>query len=532
MNRKITKSILLIVAAVFIANQYYSCKKLDIVREIMIKTLDATGVGISEATLRCELVDLGEGNITEFGCCYSISSNPTIIDNKAVAPGNPEIGVVGLPVSGLQPNTEYYYRAYALQGSPTGLVSYSGAVSFTTQDLGIETLEATNITENSATLQGEIIDLGGLDVSGYGFVYALTTDPTLADNKLDLGSNPEAGIYTSSLENLTLNTKYYFRAYAEVSEDNYASYGETKSFSTLENLDLPDVTTDPVFDITETSATCAGNVTSEGSAPVTLRGFCISLNQNPSIEDMCSNNGSGPGQFEHQFSGLSPDTIYYVRAYAQNSFGTAYGAQLIFYTSTGEWLHYDDGENNDGIGLNNGGDFDVAIRFEPNQLVNYDGWKITKFRFFPLNSFPTTYSIEIFTGPEGNELEYLQEVETVEPEEWNEVILETPYVIDASQPLYPGYWIQSQPIGAYPAGVDDGPAITGSGDLISLDAGQTWDALSIANPDLDFNWNLQVFATNENGEEQMLRAEPVTNPRKKNTNLSINEVSSRKQSSR
>jgi hypothetical protein len=430
MNRNLTKSILLIVAAIFIANQYYSCKKLDIVRETMIMTVGAEGLGITNATLRCELIDLGEGNITEYGCCYSTSANPTIIDNQAPVPGTPELGIHGIAVSGLQPNTEYFFRAYALQES-IGMVAYGGALSFT-------------------TLQGTIVE------------------------------------------------------------------------------------TDSVYNITETTATCAGNISSDGGSAITKKGFCISTQQNPTIDDLSSDNGSGTGSFTHEFSGLTSNTTYYVRAYAQNAYGTAYGRQLSFYAYTGEdeWLHYDDGLNFDGIGLNNGGDFDVAIRFEPSQLANYDGWKITKFRFFPLNSFPTNYSIEIFTGADGNELEYLQDVITVTPEEWNEVILEEPYIIDASKPLYPGYWIQSQPIGEYPAGVDDGPAITESGDLISMDGGQSWTALSIANPDLDYNWNLQIYVTNERGEEQLLNPGPVTDPHKKTTIRSFMEVSSRNQTNR
>jgi len=531
MNQKFTKPILLIVAAIFVANQYYSCKKLDIVREVMITSVEPTGVGVSNATLRCELIDLGQGNISEFGCCYSTSGNPTVADIKAPASGTPELSVFGIPVAGLQPNTEYYFRAYAElgEGNP---VAYGGAISFTTQDLAIETMDATNIAESSATLNGEIIDLGGVDVSSYGFVYSLENDPTFDDFKVDMGNNPSVGVYSASISGLNQNTTYYFRVYAEVNETGYISYGTSKNFTTLENLNLPVVTTDEIYSVTENSAVCAGNVSSEGAGTVTKKGFCISLQQNPTINDMTSDNGSGTGQFTHEFTGLDPSTTYYVRAYAQNSFGTAYGGQLSFYTSSGDWLQYDDGVNFDGIGLNEGGDFDVAIRFEPSQLQNYDGWKITKFRFFPRTSFPTTYSFEIYTGPEGTNFEYLQDIITVTPMEWNEIELEDEYFIDASQPLYPGYWIQSQPIGEYPAGCDEGPAITGNGDLISIDGVQSWVALSIASPDLNFNWNLQIYVANEDGEEQLLNPEPVSDPHKKTTDRTMTEVSSSKQSNR
>ncbi|OYT12941.1 MAG: hypothetical protein B6I19_07680 [Bacteroidetes bacterium 4572_114] len=190
MNRTLTKKILLVVIAVFIANQYYSCKKIDVVREVMVKTLDAGDVATTYATLKGDVIDLGEGDITSIGFCYSLSNNPTMADDKIFLPGIPnEIGIYGAPVAGLDQNTTYYFRTFAEEGN-TGTVSYGSASSFTTKEVDIKTLDAINVAETSATLGGEIINLFGASVSSYGFVYSLSDNPTIDDFKKIAGNNP------------------------------------------------------------------------------------------------------------------------------------------------------------------------------------------------------------------------------------------------------------------------------------------------------------------------------------------------------
>lgn len=96
-----------------------------------------------------------------------------------------------------------------------------------------------------------------------------------------------------------------------------------------EPLKIPTVVTLPIKSITSTSAIGGGDVTSYGGTPVTARGVCWSINENPTIEDSITSNGAGIGNFTSNIIGLKPGTKYYVRAYAINSIGTAYGSQLI-----------------------------------------------------------------------------------------------------------------------------------------------------------------------------------------------------------
>ncbi len=86
-----------------------------------------------------------------------------------------------------------------------------------------------------------------------------------------------------------------------------------------------------------TTATVNGIVTSNGGATVSARGFCWSAtNTNPSLSD---NNTTGTFKsvaadtFFVNLSSLSANTTYYIRSYATNSSGTAYGATLSFTTA-------------------------------------------------------------------------------------------------------------------------------------------------------------------------------------------------------
>jgi uncharacterized protein (TIGR02145 family) len=92
------------------------------------------------------------------------------------------------------------------------------------------------------------------------------------------------------------------------------------------------LSTASVTSITDSSALSGGNIISDGGAGIIYRGVCWSTEPNPTIEENITVNGSGSGTFTSVLSSLSESTTYYVRAYATNSVGTAYGSQQSFTT--------------------------------------------------------------------------------------------------------------------------------------------------------------------------------------------------------
>ena len=96
---------------------------------------------------------------------------------------------------------------------------------------------------------------------------------------------------------------------------------------------FPSVTTHQVSNITLNSVICGGEVTAYGNTAVIARGVCWGSMMNPTVDDAHTNDGSGSGAFTSSITGLEPNTHYYVRAYATDSSGTAYGGRVEFMTS-------------------------------------------------------------------------------------------------------------------------------------------------------------------------------------------------------
>ena len=204
----------------------------------------------------------------------------------------------------------------------------------------INTLDASEITSTSATLSGSISKVGTPAYSECGFCYATTENPT--SNKTSV-SKTGTGIFEKAIDGLTPETTYYVRAYAVNGTETV--YGSQVSFKTQKDgKALPTVTTISAADIAGKTATLGGDVTDEGFPVFTEHGICWSTSQNPTITTGTKVviDGSGAGEFDGVVEGFTPKTKYYVRAYATNAEGTAYGDQIEFtttdqYFSSIEW---------------------------------------------------------------------------------------------------------------------------------------------------------------------------------------------------
>jgi hypothetical protein len=227
------------------------------------------------------------------------------------------------------------------------------------------TEKISSITQTTASCGGDISSNGGAKVTARGVCWSTTQNPTISDSKTtdDMGT----GSFTSSLKGLITNTTYYVRAYAI----NYkgVAYGNEKSFKTP----ISSTATTPILtifkkiigvikysiiDITKTSASSGGNISSNGGADVTARGVCWSTTQNPTVSDSKTTDGTGTGSFTSSLTNLTDNTTYYVRAYATNSIGTAYSSEVSFTTQ-----YYDDdltGKEQTIAELINPGNSDVA----------------------------------------------------------------------------------------------------------------------------------------------------------------------------
>jgi uncharacterized protein (TIGR02145 family) len=196
----------------------------------------------------------------------------------------------------------------------------------------VTTTDPSDVDQTTATTGGDVISDGGGPVTGRGVCWNTTGLPTFDDFYTVDGSG--TGIFTSSLSGLTPGTPYFVRAWATNSAGT--AFGEEKQFTTTEAATLPAVHTFDISDIGQTTATGGGNVSDDGGAEVTARGVCWNTTGNPTLAGDKTLDGSGTGAFISELSGLTSETPYFVRAYATNSKGTAYGDEKSFTTTGGD----------------------------------------------------------------------------------------------------------------------------------------------------------------------------------------------------
>lgn len=194
----------------------------------------------------------------------------------------------------------------------------------------LTTNEVINITGNSANSGGNISDDGGTSVTSRGVCWSTFEDPTITDSKTVDGAG--GGSFTSTMTDLIPNTIYFLRAYA--TNKNGTGYGMAMSFKTL--TVGPSVATVNVTDITDTSATCGGNILSNGGSNIISCGVCWSISPNPTLENDFTNDGFVTGNYVSIIAGLEPGTTYHVRAYATNNIGIGFGEEITFTTMTGK----------------------------------------------------------------------------------------------------------------------------------------------------------------------------------------------------
>jgi uncharacterized protein (TIGR02145 family) len=290
-----------------------------------LTTTAVTSITLTTAVSGGNITADGGGAVTAKGVCWATTANPTTSDPKTV--DGTGTGSFTSSLSGLLPATTYHLRAYATNSSGT---AYGNDVTFTTSPIAVPTLTttaATSVTLSTALSGGNITADGGGAITARGVCWTTTADPTINDSKTTDGTG--TGSFISSLAGLLPGTTYHIRAYATNSSGT--AYGNDVSFTTSP-IAVPTLTTTAVTSVTLTTAVSGGNITADGGGAITARGICWATTTTPTISNFLTTDGTGSGSFTSNLSVLLPATTYYVRAYATNSAGTAYGNEVSFTT--------------------------------------------------------------------------------------------------------------------------------------------------------------------------------------------------------
>ncbi len=193
----------------------------------------------------------------------------------------------------------------------------------------VVTMVASDVTLKNATLNGEVTEEGFSATTDRGFVFSeKNTSPSVSDSKAQSGYGK--GVYSVVLDKLTVNSKYYFKAYATNTKGT--SYGVVQSFTTAD-YNLVNISTDVPKSIGYTSVNLWGVVLGNGGGNVSERGFVVGENPSPTTLDFkFSVSSGGLGEYTLFISTLKVGTKYYVRAYAINEKGISYGNTQSFTT--------------------------------------------------------------------------------------------------------------------------------------------------------------------------------------------------------
>jgi hypothetical protein len=340
----------------------------------VLTTTSISNIQQTTATSGGNITSAGYGTVTARGVCWSTSQNPTIeksLGNTEIySSANTDAYIRAVPVIFTEAGTilsisiyhdtgtgNFLLGVYSdVAGSPstrlgvTSSTAVSGTTGWQTVTLispvsvtlgqkiwlswvfqtnpGVRYIEgSTQRALGTTTWSGGMPDpFGTSTFTYYSFSIYCNYYTGILGNKTTDGSG--TGSFVSSLTSLTASTTYYVRAYATNEMGN--GYGDQLTFITASAVNIPEVTTSVITDITSITATGGGNVTHDGGETVTTRGICWSTSPMPTISDSKTTDGSGEGSFVSSLTGLTNTYVYYVRAYATNSVGTGYGGQVSF----------------------------------------------------------------------------------------------------------------------------------------------------------------------------------------------------------
>ena len=289
-----------------------------------VQTNDATDVEYHQATLNGNITDDGGESADERG--FDWGEQPGAYIDGWTEQGAFGTGAFSHQITGLDPDKTYYFRAKAHNSAGW---AYGEEKSFTTQQLAsptVQTNNATDVSDDAATLNGDITSVGGQDADERGFAWGEESG-VYTEQWTEQGTFG-TGPFSRHLTGLDRKKTYYFRAKAH--NDQGWGYGDEKYFTT--DPQLPYCQTNNASDISDSQATLNGRVTDDGGEPCQVRfqwGETDAYGNDTEWQDDKGTNDL----FSQIISQLDQQTAYHFRTQVKNSVGTTSGEDNHFTTA-------------------------------------------------------------------------------------------------------------------------------------------------------------------------------------------------------
>lgn len=158
-------------------------------------------------------ITIFEGAVAKYGFCWSTHDNPSIYDEVTESMFLPSSGDFDETIENLQPKTKYYCRAYARAEQ----VVYGPVIELYIDNIMFTCNSLVQSSNTSAELTTEI-DFKNSAIIQHGHCWSLNENPTLQDQHTEFGYMHNPGSFSSALEGLQQDTRYYFRAYVQTAD--------------------------------------------------------------------------------------------------------------------------------------------------------------------------------------------------------------------------------------------------------------------------------------------------------------------------
>jgi len=292
-----------------------------------VATNTASPVTASAAVLNGILTSRGSATTVNVSFQWGTTSGGPY-PNSTTAQAMTATGAFNCNLTGLSPDTTYYFRAKA-DGGTSG-AGYGAEKSFTTAKVppSVTTADATSVGSYWASLNGDLASMGTAPTVNVSFQWG-TTSGGPYPNSTPPQAKTAVGSFSADLGGLSGKTTYYFKAQADGGVHG-VSYGAEKSFTTA--IVQPSVVTIGATAVTSSSAALNGNLTSMGTASTVDVTFCYGLHPGE-FNHLPWQTLNAPMGFQSILDGLAPDTTYYFRATAEGDGNNVDGAELTFHTS-------------------------------------------------------------------------------------------------------------------------------------------------------------------------------------------------------
>lgn len=253
-----------------------------------------------------------------------ISGGRTLIVNAAT---NQSLGEFQIGTSGV-------YSNFALTNN---MVAYSNAATYPNTTSNVHPLLRTNVTINGVTgdayfsgnyygnyvAHNVIYEKGTSTLKSIFTVSGQTTQYTLAEKEIGSGRMLVGGLTLPWFITVTA-----WQPQPQMTRFMYAMLGWVQAVSNP----APSISTTAFSNLGTSSVTTGGNSINANGETITAKGVAYATSQNPTTSNSTVSGGSGTANFTVNITGLSPNTLYYARAYAISPTGTGYGSQISFRT--------------------------------------------------------------------------------------------------------------------------------------------------------------------------------------------------------